>query len=820
MIIVKVPYHWLREYVEIPYSPAELAHRLTMAGIEVGAIQTFAPLDENIVAGRVEELARHPQAGNLQVVKIDAGQGLLTVVCGAWNMKRGDMVALALPGTVLPGGRKIGVATVQGVSSGGMLCSAGELGLDLIQEKDGILLITESCSPGDRLLDFLFVNEPVLELDLTPNRADCLGLLGVAREVAAQTGGKVIFPPAAVVEEGRNVRELTGVEILEPALCSRFTARIMEDFKIAPAPLNIQLKLLSVGIRAIDNLVDVTNYVMWETGFPMHAYDFDKLTEGLIVVRRARTGETLTTLDGVARELDSEMLVIADAQVPVGLAGVMGGENTEITAATTRLLLEVASFNPVNIRRTARQLNLPSEASQRYEKGVDPESALMVQNRAVHLIQKIAGGKICKGVVDEYPSPYRSPQVTLRTEKVAAVLGYPVSAAEIETILERLDLKIEPPLPGKESPAQGSTAGKVYTVNVPSFRRDIAYEVDLIEEIARMKGFEHIPVALPRGELTLGRLSREKRTVNRVRETLISCGLQEMITFSFLNPRLFDDLDLPADDERRRAVPLQNPLSEEQGVLRTTLLPNALQVMQYNFNRQTDNQLLFEIGKVFRPASKKQRLPREKMRLVLVLSGKTPLGDWQNTPRPVDYYFLKGLQETLLAALGIKDYSWRAEQLPVLHPTRGSTLLIGDQVVGLAGALHPAVQEKFDLKQDVYVAELNLEEIIEAASLTPSFQPLPRFPAVFRDMAFIVPVEVKAGSLLQDIRDYGGALLEDVSLFDVYAGAQLPPGHRSLAFALTFRHNEKTLQDEEVERILANIEKNFDEKYKARLRKM
>ncbi|NLJ56255.1 MAG: phenylalanine--tRNA ligase subunit beta [Firmicutes bacterium] len=817
---MKVPYHWLREYVEIPYSPAELAHRLTMAGIEVGAVQTFAPLDENIVAGRVEELNRHPQVGNLQVVKIDAGQDLLTVVCGAWNMKKGDMVALALPGTVLPGGRKIGVATVQGVLSSGMLCSAGELGLDLMQEEEGILLITEKCSPGDRLIDFLFVNEPVLELDLTPNRADCLGLLGVAREVAAQTGGKVMLPPAEVVENGRDVRELAGVKILEPALCSRFTAKIMEGFTIAPAPLNIQLKLLSVGIRAIDNLVDVTNYVMWETGFPMHAYDYDKLKEGRIVVRRARAGETLTTLDGVLRKLDAEMLVIADARVPVGLAGVMGGENTEITASTTRLLLEVASFNPVSIRRTARRLNLPSEASQRYEKGVDPESALTVQNRAMHLIQKIAGGEICKGVIDEYPKPYRAPQVTLRTQKVAEVLGYPVSATEIEDILGRLELKAEPLLPEKESLAQNTTAGPVYTVNVPSFRRDITLEIDLVEEIARMKGFEHIPVALPRGELTLGRLSQRKRAINRVRETLIGCGLQEMITFSFLNPCLFDHLALPADDERRQAVPLQNPLSEEQGVLRTTLLPNALQVMQYNFNRQTDNQLLFEIGKVFMPALKKQRLPREKMQLVLVLSGKTPLGDWQNAPRPLDYYFLKGLQETLLAALGIENYSWRAEQLPVLHPTRGSRLLIKDQVVGFSGALHPAVQEKFGLKQNVYVAELDLEEIIDAASLTPSFKPLPRFPAVFRDVAFIVPLEVNAGNMLQDIRAYGGTLLEDVNLFDVYAGKQLPPGHRSLAFALTFRHNKKTLQDEEVERILADIEKKFSEKYKASLRKI
>jgi phenylalanyl-tRNA synthetase beta chain len=817
---VKVPYNWLREYVEIPYSPAELAHCLTMAGIEVGAIQLFAPLNENLVAGRVEELAGHPEAENLQVVKVNAGKDLLTVVCGAWNMKKGDMVALALPGAVLPDGREIRAAEIKGVPSGGMLCSAGELGLDLIQEEEGILLITEKCSPGDRLIDFLFVNEPVLELDLTPNRADCLGLLGVAREVAAQTGGGIKFPPAEVEEKGRDIRELTSVEIYEPELCSRYTARIMEGFKIAPAPLNMQLKLLSVGIRAIDNLVDVTNYVMWETGFPMHAFDYDKLEKGRIIVRCARAGETIVTLDGMERKLDPEVLVIADDRVPVGLAGVMGGENTEITATTTRLLLEVASFNPVNIRRMARRLNLPSEASQRYEKGVDSEGAIMVQNRAVHLIREIAGGEICRGIIDEHPRPYQAPRITLRTQKVNEVLGYNVPAEEIEEILGKLDLKVETRLQEAGRSDQGHPSGAVYTVDVPSFRRDLALEIDLVEEIARMKGFEHIPVALPRGELTLGRLSREKRIVHRIRETLVGCGLQEIITFSFMNPRLYDDLELPPEDKRRLAVQLQNPLSEEQGVLRTTLLPNALQVMQYNFNRQMDNQLLFELGKIFIPARENQQLPREKMRLGLVLSGKMPVGDWQDSPRPIDYYYLKGLLETLLETLGIKDYCWRAEQLPVLHPTRGVTLLIKGEVAGFSGALHPAVQEKFDFKQDVYVAEFDLENFISTASLTPSFKPLPRFPAVFRDVAFIVPEEIKAGDLLQGIKECGGKLLEDVALFDVYKGAQLPPGHRSLAFALTFRHGERTLQDEEVEVILADIEKIFYEKYKARLRKM
>lgn len=823
VITVKVPYNWLREYVDIPYPPAELAHRLTMAGIEVGAVNIFAPLHDDLVIAKIEKLQNHPRADNLQLVRLNAGREFLTVVCGAWNIKKGDMVPLALPGAVLPDGREIRTAEIKGVASTGMLCSAEELGLDLMQTEPGILIITEECSPGDKLIDVLFIREPVLELELTPNRGDCLGLLGVAREVAAQTGTGIKFPPVEVLEMALDIREFAGVEIREPELCPRYTARLMEGFRIAPSPLNMQLRLLAVGVRAIDNLVDVTNYVMWETGFPMHAFDHAQLEKGRIIVRRARAGETIMTLDGVLRKLDPEMLVIADDCVPVALAGVMGGEETEITPATTRLLLEVAGFDPVSVRRTAQRLNLPSEASQRYEKGVDYEGALQVQNRAAHLMQKVAGGKIYRGIIDEHPRPYQVPQITLRTKKVSEVLGYQSCADEIEEFLGRLGLVVEP---CREQAAGASArnfptgAEAVYNVEVPSFRRDLHLEIDLIEEIARMKGFEHIPATLPYGELVLGRPSRQKRIVDQIREVLVSCGLQEIITFSFLNPRSFDELGLPPEDERRRAVRLQNPLTEEQDILRTTLLPNILRVMQYNFHRQVDNQFLFEVGKIFIPAQEGQQLPPEKMTLALALSGKTPLGDWQDQPKPVDYYYLKGLLDTLLKTLGIENCRWRAEKLPILHPTRGSVLLNEGKIVGFLGALHPDIQETFDFKQDVYVAEFDLASLFDAVSLTPSFRPLPRFPAVYRDVAFTVPLEIAAGDLLQSIKMCAGELLEDVTLFDVYEGAQIPAGHRSLAFALTFRHEERTLKDEEIEEVLAAVEKVFYEKHKALLRKM
>jgi len=814
---MKVPYNWLRDYVDIPYPPQELAQRLTMSGIEVGAVEIFAPLDEHFVAAQIEEILPHPQAQNLLVVKVNAGENILTIVCGARNFKKKDMVVLALPGAILPGGKRIGVAEIKGVVSQGMLCSGTELGLDIVQEDEGILILDEKCSPGTKLTEVLFLNEPVLDLDLTPNRADCLGLLGVAREVAALTGGEIKVPPSQVEERGRDIRELADVEVREPELCPRYTARVMEGFKIAPSPLNMQLRLLSVGIRAIYNIVDVTNYLMWETGFPMHAFDYDKLEKGKIVVRRAYPGEKLVTLDGITRTLDPEVLVIADDRVPVGLAGVMGGENTEITEKTTRLLLEVACFNPVNIRKTARKMNLPSEASQRYEKGVDPEAAIFVQNRAVRLIQKTAGGEICRGIIDSYPHPYSAPRINLRTKRVKEILGYSIGKDEITNILGRLGLKVKSAELSKKEAVDG---GATLTVEVPSFRRDLHGEIDLIEEIARINGYDKIPATLPKGVLTSGRPSGRQRTLERVREILIGCGLQEIITFSFMNPRLFDSLFLPSDDVRRGAVTLQNPLTEEQRVLRTTLIPNILQVMQYNFNRQVDNQLIFEIGKIFIPSAEENELPEEKMMVAVALSGKMPQNDWQNKPMPLDFYFLKGILEALLDNLGIKKRSWREVQLPFLHPTRGATLIIDGEKAGYLGALHPAVQEKFNFKQDVYLAEVSAEILINHAFLLPSYQPLPRYPSVFRDVAFTVSEKINAGEIIQSIKDCAGELLKNITLFDVYKGSQIPAGHQSLAFSLTFQHRERTLKDEEIDVVQETIEKVLHEKYGAVLRKM
>ena len=820
---MKVSYNWLKDYVEIVLPPEELAERLTMVGLEVGAVATFAPLDGRFVAGRIEALSKHPAASNLQIVRVNIGKESLDVVCGADNIKTGDMVPVAVPDTPLPDGRVIRHAEIRGVASPGMLCSAEELGLDITEEKAGIMLLDMKCSPGERIIDLLPFNEPVLDVDLTPNRGDCLGMLGIAREVAAITGKRIVLPAVEVKESEESIEDLAGVEIMDPDLCYRYTARIMQGIAIKPSPLKMQMRLHAVGIRSISNLVDATNYVMWEVAFPMHAFDYDKISGGRIIVRRALMGEELVTLDGIRRILDPEVLVIADSRVPVGLAGVMGGEDTEITAGTCRLFLEGASFNPVSIRVTARKMNLPSEASQRYEKGVDAEAAFFAQNRAVSLVQATAGGEILRGIIDKYPRRRPQRTITLRESKVSEFLGYSMQPERIADILEGLSLKVEQVKPAKEEslsplPSSPFSGEAIFRIGVPSYRADLELEVDLIEELARIHGFDKIPSTLPIGVITSGRPSRRRRLITKTRDTLVSCGMQEVITFSFINPGFSTEMQLSPDDPRSNPIKLHNPLTEDQSVLRTTLIPGAIQILQYNFNRQIQDQFIFEIGKVFFPGGKDAKLPREKESLTLLLSGKRPLGDWQNQAKAINFYEVKGIVDTLLHELGVQEFRWEEAVVPMLQPGQSGRLLIKGIEAGFIGLLHPVLQEKFDITQKVFLGELMLDSILEESSLTPSFRALSRYPAVFRDIAFIVSRKVNAEKILETVKKYGGELLEEAVLFDVYEGKQIPSDSLSLAFALTFRHSGKTLKDEEVDPIIERITAELQKQFQAVLR--
>jgi len=793
---LRVSYNWLKEYIDCGLSPRDLAERLTLAGIEVESVEPFRPALSRVVAARVLAVRPHPGSAKLSLVTVDSGRGDLKVVCGAANVAVGQIVPLALPGAVLPDNRRIETVSIIGERSEGMICSPREVGLDLGEAAEaGILVMEPAAAPGSAVAEVLGFDDFILSLSLTPNRADCLGLLGVAYEVAALTGAEVKLPPVLPPEIEESVFSAVRVSVLDEQLCPRYTARVIRGLKVAPAPLWMQLKLLKAGIRPINNIVDITNYVMWEYGQPLHAFDYDLLAGKEIVVRRAASGETLITLDGVCRSLDEEVLVIADAGRPVGLAGVMGGESTEISLATRSVLLESARFNPVNIRRTARRYNLPSEASQRFERGVNPGATLAAQDRASRLISELAYGRVLKGVADANPFPFEPCRLNIRPHRINEILGLRIPLRDMISILERLSFGVE------------KGFGGTLDLIVPLHRLDLQLEEDVAEEVARLYGYANIPVTLPRGELIANRQTKKQQVDALVRRTLAGCGFFEVITHSFINPAYLDSLRLEQGDPCRQAIALKNPLSEEQGVMRTTLLPGLLKVLQHNFNYQEMNQLLFEAGAVYLPRSLPlHELPDEKNRLCLAATGRATELSWLCPSAAADFFLLKGAIEMLCAQLRIKDLEFTAVKLPHTHPTRSAAVNIGAVEIGFIGQLHPTVAEAWDFRQEVTLAELDLDALGEAADLTPRAAPLSRYPSARRDIAVVVSREITALELERCIRRAGGALLDQVILFDLYEGDQVSPDMRSLAYSITFRSSGGTLTDDQLSEAMISIE--------------
>ncbi len=793
---MRIAYSWLKEYIDLELSPEELAERLTHAGVEVETVERFREAPLRVVVGKIVTVEPHPYNSRLLVAGVDPGSGrVLQIVCGARNIAPGQKVPLALPGAVLPG-RPGGIeaAELYGITSEGMLCSGEELGLEL-GSPEGILILDQSSKEGTPLGEALDLEDRILVFDLTPNRADCLGLLGTAYEVAALTGAAVRHPPAAPPEGGGRTTEVLQVVLQEPLLCSRYTARMIEDVTVAESPLWLQLRLLKSGLRPISNIVDITNYVMWEYGQPLHAFDYQLTRGGEIIIRRGCRGEKLVTLDGVERELDQEVLVIADAAGPVALGGVMGGENSEINPSTRTVLLEAALFNSASVRRTARRYGIPSEASQRFEKGVNSDWVAEASGRAALLMVELAGGKVLRGLIDSYPVPHEPRRVTVRPHRVNEILGMKVPAAEVSDILGRLGFGVK-------------TAGRSLDVTVPLRRNDIFLEEDLVEEVARLHGYEKIPATLPRGELLECREELPERLQELARETLTACGFNEIITYSFISPAALHSLRLPEGDPRLLAIPMQNPLSEEQSIMRTTLLPGLLKTTQDNFHHRAMDQLLFEMGAVYLPRRLPlEELPRESLRLSLASTGQLPEANWYSASRTAGFFVVKGAIEALLDRFGITEVEYVPSKLPFGHPTRSAVLLIKGEEAGCLGELRPQVAEKWDFPQPVAFAELNLELLIDRADLLPRVAPLPRYPAGLRDMAVVVPRSIPAGKLKQEIYEAGGGLVERVALFDLYEGAQIPGERRSLAFTITYRHPERTLTEWEINAVHSDIEK-------------
>ena len=800
---MRVSLNWLKEYVDVPVSAVELADRLTLVGVAVEAVDEPGREIEGVHTGRVLEIKRHPNADRLVICKVDAGRGEpAVIVTGANNMQVGDIVPVALAGARLAGGLVIKRAKFRGVPSSGMLCAADELGIG--DDHEGILILPPDLPVGVDVKPLLGLDDSILDMDLTPNRSDCLSILGVAREVATifDTELRPVtgLPPTGSAIEG--VR----IDIEDPELCGRYVARMLKDVKIEPSPPWMQQRLTALGVRPISSIVDVTNYVMLELGQPMHAFDFDRVTGGHVIVRRARPGERMVTLDGVERQLTPEMLLIADPEVAIGIAGVMGGLDSEVTNETRTVLLESAYFNPISIRRTARELGLRSEASLRFEKGIDPDGCLRAANRAVELLERIGAAKAVSGAVDNYPAPYVPRTILVRPERVDQILGVSVPRADSARILHKLEF----------APRE---ADEGFLVSVPGHRPDVMREIDLIEEVARIYGYDRIESTLPYGAATPGFRTPEQMLLNQLRGLLAACGLTEVVTYSFVHPGVFDRLGLPADHALRDTLPLQNPLSEDQSVMRTLLFPGLLETLARNYHRRNVDAALFEVATVFRPRGD-DVLPEERLILVIAMMGGTPDG-WNLSKRPLDFYQLKGVLETVAQKIGLPPFEYvPAGEHPSFHPGRAAWVKAGDTVLGVMGELHPDVIESFELPAGSVACELDFDQIIRLDRETVKrYEGLPRYPSVERDLAFVIQAAVPVQDVVALIQKGGGPLLQEVNLFDVYQGKQVGEGYRSLAFALRFQAPDRTLTDDEVNGYLEAIVQLLTEHTGATLRK-
>lgn len=834
---MRVSLKWLADYVDLVLPPEELAHRLTMGGCEVAKIDRIGALWEHIYVGQVVTLVPHPNADRLQLVTIEYGKGTVTVVAGAFNIKVGDKVPIALAGAKVfdpysPEPRVITVkpTKLRGIVSHGMACSQKELGIS--DDHTGIMVLAPEAEVGRPLQDEL--GDVIFELNVTPNRPDLLSMSGVAREVAALTGQALVMPPLDYEEAGPLIDSLIGIEIVDPDLCARYSATYLQDVRVGPSPKWLRRRIIAAGMRPINNIVDVTNYVMLEWGQPLHAFDYEALRGRRIIVRRARPGERLTSLDGVERVLTPEMLVIADAQGPVAVAGIMGGAASEVTGATRNILLEAANFNPVSIRRTSRALRLPSEASRRFEKGLPPEQTADAARRATRLMKELAGGKVAKGVGDCYPRPQGPRYVSLTPREVRRVLGIKMDTTHIAQTLAPL---------GFVSQVRDDEV----IVRVPIHRGDASLPADLTEEIARIVGYEEIPSATLSGPLPALAVNEQRRWEEVVRDVFVGAGFSEIICYSLTSrdrlSRLVtagspeagpavaaigsvEERGLAAAVDRRLAwtawppVTLVNPLSAESDSLRTTAFGCLLETLHDNLRHEHRDVLLFEIGRLYIPRD--GELPEER-RVITAVTGELHSGRLWGAEYDVDFFDLKGLAEELLNLLGIKEQRYVPLSHPMFQPGRAAAVLIpqdgkpaigrGDgrqpavegELVGVVGEVQTRVRANFDIAERAYLLALDFDRLLRHATFERTCEPLPRYPAVLQDIAVIVAEDVPATAVRHVILEAGGLLVRDVELFDVYRGAPIPPGKSSLAYRVTFQSNERTLTDEEVNGIRERV---------------
>ncbi len=809
---MKVSRNWLGDFLPAVPPAAELARKLTFAGLEVEGVESLGARLAGVVVARIEASNPHPDADKLSVTQVDAGEGRkLQVVCGAKNFHVGDMVPLATVGTVLPDGSSISRATLRGVESEGMLCSAKELGL--AEDASGLLLLEGTLRPGMGLVEALGLDDAVLEMNVTANRGDALSHLGVAREVAVLTTQQLRLPAASVQEAAPDVQAVASVRVEDTRGCRRFAARVVEGIAIGPSPEWLVRRLRACGVRSINNVVDVTNYVMLELGQPLHAFDLDRLAGSEVVVRRARHGERLTTLDGKERALNSEDLVVCDRDRPQALAGTFGGTEAEVSSGTRRILLEGANWDPVTVRRMARRHQLHTEASHRFERGVDIDAGPLAVDRAAALIADMATGTVRRGRIDVYPAPLAATLVRLKEGQVGRLLGADVVDAEVATILKALGFVAE-------EQRKDSTLWRV-----PSWRPDVSLPEDLVEEVARIRGYDTIPSTLPPLSESLRPEPVQVEVERRLRGALSGAGFDEVVNYSFVDPVL-----LPLVTERPlellgtavEAVTLKNALSPQQSAMRTSLYASLLPNLSHNLRQGQETVRLYEMGRVYlrdpeggeglRPVAK------EPLRLGGVLHGRRLPRSWTSGTEANDFYDAKGAVQSLLSALGAPALTAQPIRRAPYHPRASAVLSVGRTVVGTVGELHPEVAKALDLPRGVFLFELDVEALVQVSDVVPALRSLNRFPAVLRDLAVVVPEAKAAEEIRAVIQEVGGPLVEDVFVFDVYVGNPLPAGRKNLAFALRYRAPDRTLRDEEVQAAHARIVEEVNRRLGAELR--
>ena len=791
---MKVPYNWLRDYVEINVSPKELGDKLTLTGSQLEELIVQGDTIDKVVTGKITQIVKHPDAEKLSICQVNIGTEEIQIVTAATNMKEQDIVPVALHGSTLADGTKIKKGKLRGEVSNGMFCSKEELGIAGDEPVHGLMILSADTVLGVDIKDVLGLNKAILDFEITSNRPDCLSIVGMARETAAALRTSYKMPSLEYkISNPSKITEELQVEVKDE-LCSRFMARGIKNVKIKPSPGWMQERLLEAGIRPINNLVDITNFVMLEIGQPMHAYDKREITTNRIVVERAKADEKFTTLDEVERVLDDTMLCIKDSDTTIGLAGIMGGLNSEIKEDTTEVIFECANFDGTNIRVNSKKLNLRSEASSRFEKDIDPNLAEIAMNRACSLICELEAGEVMEGTIDIYNKKKEAGKVIVDSKWVNSFLGTEISKEEMKRCLDSVDLFTE-------------IDGDNLVVTASTFRVDISIREDIAEEIARIYGYDVIPTTI--FSVSTDREPRYRKGLldNRVVMLATGSGLNQSISYSFVSPKVFDKINLPQDSELRNVVKIKNPLGEDYSVMRTSTLPSMMESLGRNYSRNNSYVRLFEMGKVYIKNEDENKLPTENNILTIGMYGDC------------DYLDLKGVVENIVEGLGIKNAKYERESEKVsYHPGKTAKLVIGKNVVGTLGEVHLAVCENYGLDVPCFVAELNLDSLYESSNMDKKYKPLPKFPAVTRDIALLVEDAVLVQEIDETIRKAGGNLVEKVELFDIYKGKQIPEGKKSIAYAIAYRDENKTLKDEDVNKVHEKILRSLEYKLGATLR--